>query len=854
MKNRISIILAVCMLLACISPVIADNDTVDLVTFNSLEDFSTWKRRSFDVTGAHKSQEAVRVGEYSLKMIDFDTELSWSTPVNKSTAGMSYINMWMYCDNPNNVTIDFRPTIGGTTVNSLWKIKFDFTGWKCFSFPLNELRGYSGGAITKVCFSTEGYGFGARGTTPVDYIDNTRDKLQAAYVYLNHMWLSKEAPAGSDFGVTNIKDGAKLVKQNLPKIQIAAPGIVESSLKNGSVTVEPEVAFHTEIDDVFLNIVFDEDLDFSTDYTVSIDDGFYDNNGLSFSEKTISFRTRGESENIPPDVELTSPGKGERFFPDDTITLKANASDADGSVSYVEFYCDGKLIEGSRTYSGTDEYSFEWTNLKENLNGNIISAAAYDNKGKEEFSYGVRIKIADYHAPAVTMDKPENGMVVYNSISGVAQPVSIDLKTTASDIDGTVQSVNFFLDGELIYTEAENATAAAYTYTNELVPGEHIFSAVAEDDDGLTAEAETTVNVIDLGKQFPQLKIKSTENDYTERNCRKKLSSGVWQVDARLVLKDNKEHKLMLVGTAGYEVLTFAADGSFKRAGKPVNAKKSEDGIYDVSVIVNADKSVAQCVVNGEAVVDDISATGFDDGASLTLDSADESNAYIDTCAFYRLGEAANLSYTSLFDEDGNEIPDITAADTYTDSILVELEDGLSEETLGGNVSVVDKLTGEKVPVTVKGNKTYLLSKLKSDYEYLLKIGSDISDLNGRGLGGDKIFELKTKKNPVTVSYNSPMNSLASDTTSVYVDVLFKNNTDSATKSDIICVVYDGNKMKQYIVENVSIPANGQRTRTMIFSLENAVTENTYVEVFAVESEDTLLPVSDTIFRLVYDN
>ena len=99
-----------------------------------------------------------------------------------------------------------------------------------------------------------------------------------------------------------------------------------------------------------------------------------------------------------------------------------------------------------------------------------------------------------------------------------------------------------------------------------------------------------------------------------------------------------------------------------------------------------------------------------------------------------------------------------------------------------------------------------------------------------------------------------PMDSLSSDTTAAFIDVVLQNNTDEMQKSDIICAVYDGTEMKQYIVEPVTIPANTEKTRTLMFSIENEVTENTYVEVFAVESIDTLSPVSDTIFRLVYKN
>src|SRR5258705_7114113 len=48
--------------------------------------------------------------------------------------------------------------------------------------------------------------------------------------------------------------------------------------------------------------------------------------------------------NHPPSVTLTNPGNGSAFSPPGIITLKASASDPDGSVSKGEVFADNSLI------------------------------------------------------------------------------------------------------------------------------------------------------------------------------------------------------------------------------------------------------------------------------------------------------------------------------------------------------------------------------------------------------------------------------------------------------------------------------------------------------------------------------
>ncbi|RMD63706.1 hypothetical protein D6833_05360, partial [Candidatus Parcubacteria bacterium] len=83
--------------------------------------------------------------------------------------------------------------------------------------------------------------------------------------------------------------------------------------------------------------------------------------------------THGDQQ--PPTVSLTSPADGSTFTEGETITLQASASDADGSISRVEFYANGnKLGEDSSA-----PYSYDWSGATAGTYD--LYARAFDNDG-----------------------------------------------------------------------------------------------------------------------------------------------------------------------------------------------------------------------------------------------------------------------------------------------------------------------------------------------------------------------------------------------------------------------------------------------------------------------------------------
>ncbi len=87
-----------------------------------------------------------------------------------------------------------------------------------------------------------------------------------------------------------------------------------------------------------------------------------------------------------PKVSITSPSSGQSFVVGNTVTINANASDTDGSVSKVEFYVDGSMI-------GQDTSAPYTTNWTATIGNQTITAKATDNSNKSTTSAGVNINV-----------------------------------------------------------------------------------------------------------------------------------------------------------------------------------------------------------------------------------------------------------------------------------------------------------------------------------------------------------------------------------------------------------------------------------------------------------------------------
>jgi chitodextrinase len=247
--------------------------------------------------------------------------------------------------------------------------------------------------------------------------------------------------------------------------------------------------------------------------------------------------------NQSPVVSITSPAANASFSAPASITINANASDADGSITKVEFY-NGSTKLGE---DASSPYTYSWTNVA--AGSYSLIAKATDNGGAVTTSATIAIVvtgtgggncsgIAAWQAASVYT----NGMqVVYNSklytakwwtqneqpdthtgdgqvwsyvadcgggtnpgnVSPVVSisspaggasftaPASVTITAAATDADGTVAKVDFY-NGS---TKLGTATASPYSYTwGSVAAGTYSLTAIATDNAG----AATTSGAVSI--------------------------------------------------------------------------------------------------------------------------------------------------------------------------------------------------------------------------------------------------------------------------------------------------------------------------------------------------------------------
>ena len=115
-----------------------------------------------------------------------------------------------------------------------------------------------------------------------------------------------------------------------------------------------------------------------------------------------------------------------------------------------------------------------------------FTAKAYDNDGASTVSDPVSVTVdAPNTPPTVSLTSPANGA----SFLGGAQ---VTLSANASDSDGTVARVDFYVDGSLLGSD----TSSTYTQTWVAEPGSHVLRAIAIDDDATSSTpSDVTITV-----------------------------------------------------------------------------------------------------------------------------------------------------------------------------------------------------------------------------------------------------------------------------------------------------------------------------------------------------------------------
>jgi len=184
-----------------------------------------------------------------------------------------------------------------------------------------------------------------------------------------------------------------------------------------------------------------------------------------------------------PTVSLTSPANNASFGAPASITVSADAADADGTIAKVEFYAGTTLI-------GTDTsvpYSITWSSVP--LGAYTLTAVATDSDGNTTTSDPVTVNVVTNSGlPSVTLVSPAHN-------STFAAPAPIVVSATATDTGGSIALVEFFAGTTLI---GSTTAASGQTYSitwSGMASGTYSLTAKATDNLGgqTTSSAHTVV-------------------------------------------------------------------------------------------------------------------------------------------------------------------------------------------------------------------------------------------------------------------------------------------------------------------------------------------------------------------------
>jgi hypothetical protein len=174
---------------------------------------------------------------------------------------------------------------------------------------------------------------------------------------------------------------------------------------------------------------------------------------------------------------ITGPADASSFVEGDVVYITANAAESFGSIAKVEFFVNDSKV-GQSTAA---PFKYDWTSV---AGSEDITAVATDFVGNKRSSDPVNITVNTNALPTVSITAPQSAHV----------GDSISITATAADADGTIASVEFFIDDTL---SLGVVNSAPYTVKYKSVLGSHSLTAKATDNKGgQTTSDPVTIDVV----------------------------------------------------------------------------------------------------------------------------------------------------------------------------------------------------------------------------------------------------------------------------------------------------------------------------------------------------------------------
>jgi len=295
---------------------------------------------------------------------------------------------------------------------------------------------------------------------------------------------SLTAKATDNLGAVNTSTAVSIVVNAPPSVTLTNP------LNNASFTALANINFTADAADSngtvskveFFNGAAKLGEDISSPYSFAWNNvvaGNYpltakatDNHGAETTSDIVNITVNAAA----PSVNITNPLNNAVFNNPANISIDATASDADGTITKVEFFSGATLL-GEDTSS---PYSFAWNNV---VTGNYaLTAKATDNAGLFTTSSIINVIVNEF--PTVSLTTPVNNTLF-------TAPATVSLEANASDNDGTIAKVEFFNGVNKLGED----TSAPYSFDwTNVGSGNYILTAKATDNQGALTTSEA-VNI-----------------------------------------------------------------------------------------------------------------------------------------------------------------------------------------------------------------------------------------------------------------------------------------------------------------------------------------------------------------------
>ncbi len=222
------------------------------------------------------------------------------------------------------------------------------------------------------------------------------------------------------------------------------------------------------------------------------------NDGVNSANSSV--RRFATTANQVPAVAITAPANNANFTAPANFTLTADATDADGGITKVEFYQGAtKLGEDSDS-----PYEFAVSNLA--IGNYAFTATARDVDGAASVSSVINIAVLASQAPTVALTAPTAG-ATFDALA------SVTLTADAQDSDGTISLVEFF-DGAVKIGE-DSSSPYSITWSGVITGNYSLTARATDNSSSATTSTAVSISVTNADNVSPSVALTTPANNTT---------------------------------------------------------------------------------------------------------------------------------------------------------------------------------------------------------------------------------------------------------------------------------------------------------------------------------------------------